>query len=265
MGGVGAARGGEVSKADGKRWRDDSEWSAELEVPLEEAVRRVLERAQAWRAVARAFAPPGDLTALYDDLGALQERAQGALQDALGRALGALANQDVAALATAHATLFGSGGAVSPRESTWADGRVVAPTELADMRGFLRAFAMEEKGELADHVVTECEFASALSMKEAWALAQGWDDRARIAREAYESLLGDHLLRWIPRFAAGVRRTQVSAFHAAAAQALALLVADESIRVGLPPSLDPAFVPAPRLDDDLGCGGCGAERSVSTA
>jgi len=222
----------------------------------EDAVREALERAQAWRTMARAFAPPRDLAALRDDLSALQSRARGSLEEELATAFGALAGERAEGLAAAYDALFGAGGSVPPRESAWADARVIAPAELADMRGFLHAFAMEEKGDLADHVATECEFASALAMKEAWALAQGWEERARVAREAYTALLRDHLLRWLPRLSVCVQQAHATAFYTASARSLSLLLAAESARLGLTPDAGPGHVPAPRLDDDLVCGGC---------
>lgn len=231
----------------------------------ERAVREALERTQAWRAMSRAFSPPQDLAAIREDLAALRGRSRDALDDALAAALDALVHEDADDLVAAHAALFGPGGAVPPRESAWADARIVAPVELADMRGFLRAFGLEEKGELADHIATECEVASALALKEAWALAQGWDEQARIAREAYERLLGDHLLRWFPRFAQRVRQARASAFHAAVAQALALLVASESIRIGLPPGAETPGVPARDCEEAMACGGCGTEGEAPAA
>jgi TorA maturation chaperone TorD len=220
-------------------------------------VQAALERAQAWRAMARAFAAPGDTAQLHDDLVALQARSNGALAEALAAAIAALDGAHAASLADAQEQLFGGrGGGVPARESAYADARVVAPAELADVRGFLRAFGLEEKGELADHVATECELASALALKEAWAQGQGWDERAEIARAAYACFLSDHLLRWIPRFAARVRAAEAPAFYAAAADALAALLAGEAQRLALPSSHDLAAPLLPSLPDEIACGGC---------
>ncbi len=187
------------------------------------AVLETLERAQAWRALGRAFAPPRDVAQLRDDLVALRERARGPLEEALTAALHALAG--------------------------------AMPAELADVRGFLRAFGLEEQGELADHVATECELASVLALKEAWALGEGWEERAGIARDAYERLLGGHLLRWVPRFAACVRAANASAFHAAAASALTALLEDEARRLGLAPLAEDGPASLPSLPDEIVCGG----------
>lgn len=215
----------------------------------EAAVQAALERAQAWRAMARAFAAPRDTAQLHDDLVALQGRSTGALEEALAAA--------IAALADAHERLFGGrGGGVPARESAYADARVVAPAELADVRGFLRAFGLEEKGELADHVATECELASALALEEAWAQGQGWDERAEIARDAYAYFLADHLLRWIPRVAARVCAAEAPAFYAAAADALVALLAGEAERLALPSFHELAAPLLPSQPDEIECGGC---------
>jgi TorA maturation chaperone TorD len=219
-------------------------------------VRRGLERAQALRALARAFGPPRDRAQLGADLAALGARAQGSLAEALERSLAALAAAP-ADLEDAHQRLFGGRGGVPIRESAYADGRLVAPTELADVRGFLSAFGLVEAEGTADHLSSECELASALALKEAWARSEGWDERAEIARDAYERFLADHLLRWAPRFAACVGSAGAPDFYVAAAAALVAFLEEEGMRLGL--DLEPArggLPPAP--PDEAGCGGCPA-------
>jgi TorA maturation chaperone TorD len=231
----------------------------------EARVQCALERAQAWRALGRAFAPPRDAAHLRADLSALRARAEGPLAQALASALDALSiectdpHDDTSeSLSAAHERLFsGRNGGVPARESAYADARIVAPIELADVRGFLRAFGLEEKGELADHVATECEIASALALKESWAIAQGWNERADVAHEAYVVFLADHLLRWIPRFATRVCAAESPAFYVAAANALTVMLSTEAARLGLSDALpgSPAL-PATPQPDEMGCGGC---------
>jgi len=218
-------------------------------------MRHALERAQAFRALARAFAPPDDRERLQIELGALGARARAPVASAVARALAALSAAPPD-LADTHERLFGGRGGIPIRESAYADGRVVAPTELADLRGFLRAFGLEEVGALADHLASECELASALALKEAWARSQGWSERARIARDAYESLLGEHLLRWAPRVTAGVRRADAPPFYTAVAEALDAFLEEEARRLGLEVGQGGAAPPAPA--DEVGCGGCNA-------
>jgi len=221
---------------------------------MKDEVRQALVRAQALRALARAFGPPDDRGRLQIELGALGARACEPLAGAIAQALAALSAAPPD-LADAYERLFGGRGGIPIRESAYADGRVVAPTELADVRGFLRAFGLEESGALADHLASECELASALALKEGWARSQGWIERAEIARDAYERLLADHLLRWAPRFAGNVRGAEAPPFYVAAAAALDAFLAEEAERLGL--EAGRGGMPAP-LSDEAGCGGCPA-------
>ncbi|CAG1007605.1 hypothetical protein MYXO_03610 [Myxococcaceae bacterium] len=221
----------------------------------ESKVREGLERAQGWRAIARGFGAPQAPDAIRDDLDSLRSRTRGELAEALTSALAVLAESPPDELEAAHERLFGGGGAVPARESAWADARAVAPTELADVRGFLRAFGLEEKGEVADHITTECELASVLALKEAWAEAQGWEEEAAVARDAYRVFVEDHLLRWAPRFGGRVAASGLSEFHAAVARILVGFLDGERIRLGLEPALGVAAGPAPRLSEEMACGG----------
>jgi TorA maturation chaperone TorD len=222
------------------------------------ALRGALERAQGFRALARAFSKPRDLGLLRTDLAALRRWARGPLAAPVAQACDALA-AGPDALAQAHERLFGASGSVPARESAYADPRRVAPTELADLRGFLLAFGLEERGELADHVASECELASLLALKQALALADGERERAEVAGGAYRALLADHLAGFVPRFAARVREAGAPAFYRAAADALETLVRGEVGTACGPPPPPPAGCgqPDPDACSELGCGGCG--------
>lgn len=224
-----------------------------------EALHAALERAQGFRALARAFEPPLDPPRLAADLLSLRERARGPLATSLALACDALAAGG-AELVEVHERIFGSHGGVPTRESAYADHRSVAPAELADLRGFLCAFGLEERGELADHVASECELASLLALKQAWALAEGETERAEIAGGAYQALVADHLARFVPRFAARVRAAGVPAFYAAAADALESFVGSEAERLGAPLPASPCDLDTRTCEDAEGsgftCGGC---------
>lgn len=228
----------------------------------EQRVREALERSQGWLALGRAFGPPRDLESVARDLRTLRSRARGGLANALDAALAALEGETTDALARGHDGLFGVLGAVPARESAWADARAVSPTDLADLRGFLAAFGLEERGEVADHIVSECELASVLALKEAWAIGQGWDDRAETARTAYQRLLADHVLRWAGRFATRVERSGAPAFYAAAARALLGFLTEEAQRLGMPTAGCGDSSLPPHGPDDIECGGCAGTSSL---
>jgi TorA maturation chaperone TorD len=237
-------------------------------------VREALERAQAFLALARAFeAPSGsgaadggaaEQGALAARLEALRRRADLPLAAALERAVDSLARIDAGpgrrALADEYDRLLGGRGGVPARESAWTDPRRVAPGELADLLGFARAFGLETRGELPDHVACECELASLLALKEAYARAEGWPQQAEIASQAYRRLLADHLVPWLPRFAARVAAETTSPFYAAAAEALAALVQGEADRLDLEADVaGPAASFGAGEPEEIACGGCRVE------
>lgn len=222
---------------------------------MSDAMQAALERAQSLRALARAFAPAADPARVAAELGAWRRRAGGDLAGALDRARAALAERP-AALAEEHDRLLGGRtGGVAARESAWGDPRRVTASELADVSGFLAAFRLEAHGLPPDHLATQCELASLLALKEAYALAEGWTEQSAIARDAYRSLFADHLARWAVAFAARVRAEAEHAFYPAAADALEAFVRSEAERLGA------ALADAPMEPGDADltrCGGCAA-------
>jgi TorA maturation chaperone TorD len=221
------------------------------------AVRGALERAHAFRTAAAAFGVPLDPPALASELRTWSARAPNALADALARAVAALEDPG-AGLEDEHERLLGGRGQAVPcRETSYVDARRIAPVDLADLAGFLRAFALESVAAPPDHVSAECELASWLALKEAYALAEGWSERAEIASDAYQRLLASHLASWLPRFAARLRGAAEHPFHMALADVLERFVAEETSRLGV--AVD-ALDAGPASDDShpFACGGCRA-------
>lgn len=203
------------------------------------ALTTVLERAHAFRTLARAFAPPREGAGCDVDLATWAHRAEGALRQSLDEARRLAACDE--ALGDEHERLFGGrGGGVPARETSYADARRIAPADLADLAGFLEAFGVSAAGAPPDHIATELELASLLALKEAYAHAEGWPDRAELARHAYEQLLSAHLVRWLPRFAARVQEAAPGSFYAAVADVLARLIEAETERLGVEVACEPA-------------------------
>jgi TorA maturation chaperone TorD len=97
--------------------------------------------------------------------------------------------------------LFMGASVVSLYETAYGDGRRIGgrPVELADIGGFYSAFGFalnESDPVLADHLCAECEFMSLLSIKESYALVNGWTMRWASARAAADAFLEQHLGRW---------------------------------------------------------------------
>jgi TorA maturation chaperone TorD len=212
-----------------------------------------LERAHSLRVLARTLGPPARLERFAPDLEAWRRRAGGELAGALHRAREALGGPP-GSLEEEHDRLLGGrAGGVPARESAWGDPRRVAATELADVAGFLAAFSLEARSLPPDHLATQCELASLLALKEAYALSEDWPEQAAISRAAYESLLADHLARWAVPFASRVRAETAHPFYAAIAAALEEFVRGEAERIGAEIAEGRTETPAPDAD---GCGGC---------
>jgi DMSO reductase family type II enzyme chaperone len=113
---------------------------------------------------------------------------------------------------------------------------------LADIAGFYRAFGIREQGERPDHVSAELEFLHLLAYKQAWALARHDDEHAELCRDAELAFLRDHVLTWLPGFAARVAAPTHGLYASAARLAIAMLRADAA-RLELTIADD--LVPAP--------------------
>lgn len=215
---------------------------------------QILGRAHALRTLAQAFRLAEDVGSLRAALSAWQQRSGGALADALERARRGL---EIAPelLSEEYDRLLSGRGGVAVRELSYADPRHLAPTELIDVAGFMAAFGLQSTAAPPDHVASECELASWLSLKEGYAASECWTERQEISRAAYERLFSAHLVRWLPRFAARLRAASVLEFYLAMADVLELFLRAEAER------LDVAVVDVdreqlPLFDDEPGCAGC---------
>ena len=131
--------------------------------------------------------------------------------------------------------------------------------ELADVAGFYRAFGMEHPRERADHVAVELEFLHLVTYKAAWALAQGDTDNAAICLNAGDRFLTDHVLKWVPGFAARVGALAPDTFLRALAELTLVLLRGEATRLGVTPDEEVAPSPQDGIDDVQDEGPCEAE------
>ncbi len=115
--------------------------------------------------------------------------------------------------------------------------------ELADLAGFYRAFGMEEEAERPDHVTVELEFMHLVTYKAAWALIQDEVEHAAVCLEAGERFLADHVLKWVPGFAARVEAVAAAGPYAAVARLARTFLRAEAARFGLP--IEETIKPAP--------------------
>ncbi len=137
-------------------------------------------------------------------------------------------------------------------------------SDLADLAGFYRAFGMEIAEEASgrpDHITAECEFMSALCLKEAYAQAQGDQENADICRDAERTFLRDHLARWLPAFVHHVEKADADGLFGAFARFAGVFVEAECLLfdVHAGPSTLELRAPDPVADREISCGagGCG--------
>ena len=135
-------------------------------------------------------------------------------------------------------------------------------SDLADLAGFYRAFGLEiagDKNGRPDHIAAECEFMSALCLKEAYAHAQGDKENADICLDAERTFLRDHLARWLPAFAHHVEDADGDGFFGSLARFADAFVKAEcshfDIHAG-PATLE-LRTPDPVLDTMISCGSTG--------
>jgi hypothetical protein len=121
-----------------------------------------------------------------------------------------------------YLSLFGEGGFVSPRETTWRH-REDPGWILADIAGFHEAFAFRPRAEdPLDHVAVEAGFIGYLYLKEARALAHGDEENAAITLSARSRFIDTHIGQFAEKWAERISATGV-AHLSAAAQTLAEL------------------------------------------
>jgi nitrate reductase assembly molybdenum cofactor insertion protein NarJ len=145
---------------------------------------RLLAEAAEWRLLGLLFEYPAgawraQLEALIPDL-AGNLRAMG--EAALRRSSPGL-----------HIALFGPGGSVPVREVSWRGG-IQSGHLMSEIAAYYGAFGYRpSEEEASDHLAIQLGFVSFLRMKQALALSLGEIEHARIAAEAAERFIGDHI------------------------------------------------------------------------
>jgi len=143
--------------------------------------------------------------------------------------------------------LFARQAPVSPYESRYLGPLASAsPHSMVDVAAFYKAFGFQvaqEANELADYVGAEMEFMGLLCLKEAYALENRWSEQATTCSAARAAFLRDHLGRWFPAFAAGLRAKARLPWYPALADLGSALLAYDQAMLGVAPEL----VPVPQV------------------
>lgn len=165
----------------------------------------------------------------------------GELGESLTRLAAAARQSDPAALCQEYVFLFDRDARFPPYEGAWGDAPQLAGKAalLADIAGFYAAFGLapsETQPDMEDHIAAECEFMSAMALKEAWALSEDNGEALDVTRKAEAAFLGDHLGRWAEAFARAVREATPLPYYGALAVALEGWVRIETGAFGITPT-----------------------------
>jgi TorA maturation chaperone TorD len=210
----------------------------------ERLIQEGLERASLYRLLGGALARPqaerlAELAAAAD---ALVSEVEPAVAAPLARFVAAARETDAAAIGDEYVFLFDRAAKVPPYEGAWEEAPQVAGKAalLADVAGFYAAFGLvpgAAQPDVEDHIAAECEFMSALALKEAYALAEGDDEGVAITGAAQARFVGDHLGRWSGTFAEALRDASPLPYYGALADLLRAWVQAEIERLGAAPSV----------------------------
>jgi DMSO reductase family type II enzyme chaperone len=109
--------------------------------------------------------------------------------------------------------------------------------ELADIRGFFRAFGLEPaERERPDHITVELEFMHFVTYKEAYALLHHGSAKARLCREAQRKFMQDHLGRWAVPFARRLEEKAGGGYFGAVASLAETFISAEVAFLGARPA-----------------------------
>lgn len=214
--------------------------------PIEDQVAQILFRGAVYQALALGFAYPSGAM-----LSQLKSRWSGLLRAPLDwpdgvqhpfeQATARLETCDGEALEHDYVRLFGPAGGCPLHETSYGDaGRLLGKApQLADISGFYLAFAVQpapRDTHLEDHITLELEFMSILSLKEASALAEGWQEPLEITRRAQRQFVQDHLGTWTSAMTERLARCEPHPFYLALGETVQCLVRAEVTRLEASPA-----------------------------
>lgn len=223
-----------------------------------EQVSTILFRGAIYQALALGFGYPSEatLSQLKGQWGRLLEASlhwPDGVKPRFVQAARLLHGSDGETLQTEYIRLFGPAGSCPLHETTYGDagGLLGKAAQLADISGFYLAFGVQPgPGEThpEDHVSLELEFMSVLSVKEAYALAEGWQEPLEIARHAQRRFVQDHLGTWTHTVTERLESCGPHPFYAALGEALRRLMRAEVTRL----QVSPVTISGRLTDDEMG-------------
>lgn len=146
--------------------------------------------------------------------------------------LGSLDDDDVDRMRTQYTGLFLSGSrdlTVQPYESSYApvsEYDIATVSAAVESRYRRAGIQLATTGELPDHVAVELEFCAYLCHQEGDAVS---DVDAAHWRAERRSFLDDHLIRWLPDFAAKLARVMPDSLYTEASEVVRGVAADDLV------------------------------------
>lgn len=214
-------------------------------LPLVDQVSATLFRGAIYQALALGFAYPssailGQLKAQWSGLLNATLLWPEGVRDPFEQASRLVHSADGEGLEREYVRLFGPSARCSLHETSYGDaGRLLGRSVgLADIAGFYLAFGLHPTAgntHPEDHIGLELEFMSLLAVKEAYALAQEWQERLEVTREAQYLFIQDHLGTWIDALTEQLRRCKPLPFYAFLGESLRIWVHVEATRLKVSP------------------------------
>lgn len=218
---------------------------ADTQRSMAQQVSAALFRGAAFQVLALGFACPSSavLTQLKARWNALLRDSRSwpaGLRQPFSRTDRLLLSADDETLEPEYVRLFGPAARCPLYETAYGDaGRLLGRSaSLADIAGFYLAFGLHPTATAShreDHIGLELEFMSLLCLKEAYAMAEEWQEALEITRTAQQRFLQDHLGTWIDAFVAQLKLCEPHPFYAALGESLCALVRAEAIRLQVSP------------------------------
>ena len=210
---------------------------------VERDVLNRLERASVYRVLGWALGRPEqvNLAEIADAAASLAPTLGRGVGEPLAAFAAAARETDAQALAGEYVFLFDRGAKCPPYEGAWGDAPQLAGKGalLADVAGFYAAFGLapgDGQPDTEDHIAAECEFMSALSLKEAYAVSEGNADGVAVTSAAQSSFVADHLGRWAGTFSDTLREASPLPYYRALADVLGAWAQAEADRLGARPA-----------------------------
>ncbi|MBZ0170737.1 Chlorate reductase assembly chaperone protein [Candidatus Methylomirabilis lanthanidiphila] len=232
----------------------------ETEYAAAQQVSAALVRGAVFQSLALGFAYPSSdvfiqLKARWSALLNDSRSWPGDLRQPFQRTNSLLLSADRETLESEHVRLFGPAARCPLHETAYGDGgRLLGRSaSLADIAGFYLAFELHPAPgdpHREDHIGLELEFMSLLALKEAYAIAEGWQEALEITRTTQRRFLQDHLGTWIDAFTAQLKLCEPHPFYAALGESLCAWVHSETMRLDASPIPVGALMTDPLMGED---------------